>query len=69
MFEKQPDPQLEQVKAQLEKQQRTLEETITLLRALIKVNESQDKAWKILADHVAKSVDDPNRAAFGVVRR
>jgi hypothetical protein len=53
---------------QLEKQQRTLEETIVLLRALLEQNEKQNKAWKILADRVLQ-LDDPQKAAFGVVRR
>jgi hypothetical protein len=53
---------------QLEKQQRTLEETIVLLRALLEQNEKQNKAWKILADRVLQ-LDDPQKAAFATVRR
>jgi hypothetical protein len=54
MFESKPDPQIT--------------ELITILKALLKKIEAQDKAWKILADHVGK-LDNPNVAAFGTVRR
>ncbi len=51
----------------LDKLAGSLEETISLLKALLEQNRKQNEAWKILSDRVLK-LDDPQRAAFGTAR-
>jgi hypothetical protein len=52
----------------LDKQHAQIDELIFVNKSLIKLLETQTKDWHILADRVTR-LDDPNKAAFGVVRR